>query len=77
MDLFSGEEGDDDVIIGSPAHNILVVEAFAKFLLSLVGDTSTFLRLDEDGKHSFDVIIVVVDVAVVVVVAIAALLMLL
>ena len=77
MDLFSGDEGDDDVIIGSPAHNILVVEAFAKFLLSLVGDTSTFLRLDEDGKHSFDVIIVVDDVAVVVVVAIAALLMLL
>jgi len=55
VDLFSGEEGDDDVIIGSPAHNILVVEAFAKFLLSLVGDTSKFLRFDEDGKHSFDV----------------------
>jgi predicted dinucleotide-binding enzyme len=44
-----------DVIIGSPAHNILVVEAFAKFLLSLLGDTSKFLRFDEDGKHSFDV----------------------
>ncbi len=39
---------------GSPAHNILIFEAFTKFLLGLVGDTSKFLRI-KNGKRSFDV----------------------
>jgi len=42
------------IFAGSPAHNILIFEAFTKFLLALVGDTSKFLRI-KNGKRSFNV----------------------
>jgi hypothetical protein len=51
--MFSCDDSNDNVT-GCPAQNILIVEAFAKFLLSLIGDTSKFLQVI-DGKRSFDV----------------------